>query len=130
MVVLLDGRVCRKAASLFDAQLKTRRVVAEANRRRRPMGKVLSHMTMSLDGFIADPDNQVGELFDWYSAGEVTVDSSNPDISVNLDEADALPWDEGVQSTGALVAGRRLFDIAGGWNDQHPVGAPVVVVTH
>jgi len=29
-----------------------------------------------------------------------------------------------------LVAGRRLFDITGGWNDHHPVGAPVVVVTH
>lgn len=94
------------------------------------MGKVLSHMTMSLDGFIADPNDQVGELFDWYSAGDVTVHSSNPDISVNLDEAGAQSWDEGVASTGALVAGRRLFDIAGGWNDNHPVGAPVVVVTH
>ena len=32
------------------------------------MGKVLTHMTMSLDGFIADPDDQVGELFEWYEA--------------------------------------------------------------
>ena len=30
------------------------------------MGKVLTHMTMSLDGYIAEPDDQVGELFDWY----------------------------------------------------------------
>jgi dihydrofolate reductase len=30
----------------------------------------------------------------------------------------------------ALVSGRRLFDIANGWNDTHPSGAPVVVVTH
>ena len=34
------------------------------------------------------------------------------------------------ENTGALVAGRRLFDIADGWGDKHPVGAPVVVVTH
>jgi hypothetical protein len=30
------------------------------------MGKVYSHMTMSLDGFIADPQDGVAELFDWY----------------------------------------------------------------
>jgi dihydrofolate reductase len=34
------------------------------------------------------------------------------------------------ENIGALVAGRRLFDIADGWNDKHPAGAPVVVVTH
>jgi len=32
------------------------------------MSKVLSHMTMSLDGYIADPGDQPGELFDWYQA--------------------------------------------------------------
>src|SRR5260370_5209417 len=31
---------------------------------------------------------------------------------------------------GALVCGRRLFDHTNGWQDSHPVGAPVVVVTH
>ena len=36
------------------------------------MSKIFSHMTMSLDGYIAQPDDQIGELFDWYSAGEVT----------------------------------------------------------
>ena len=33
-------------------------------------------------------------------------------------------------TAGALIAGRRLFDIADGWNDAHPTGAKVVVVTH
>jgi hypothetical protein len=37
------------------------------------MGKVLTHMTMSLDGCIAGPDDQVGELFEWYGAGDVTT---------------------------------------------------------
>jgi hypothetical protein len=58
------------------------------------MGRVLTHMTMSLDGYVAGPDDQVGELFEWYEAGGVSV------------------------------------EIADGWNDNHPVGAPVVVVTH
>jgi len=94
------------------------------------MGKVLTHMTMSLDGYIADPDDQVGELFEWYSAGEVSVPTANEDISLMVDEAGAEALSELTSNAGALVSGRRLFDIAGGWNDTHPIGAPVVVVTH
>jgi dihydrofolate reductase len=94
------------------------------------MGKVFTHMTMSLDGFIADPKDQVGELFDWYGAGEVTVPTPNEEISFQVDEASAEMLRELTGNTGALVAGRRLFDIANGWGDNHPAGAPVVVVTH
>ena len=94
------------------------------------MGKVFTHMTMSLDGYIAAPDDQPGELFDWYGAGEVSVPSGNENIAFDVDEASAEVLRELTQNAGALVSGRRLFDIAGGWNDAHPVGAPVVVVTH
>jgi dihydrofolate reductase len=87
-------------------------------------------MTMSLDGFIADLDDQVGELFDWYEAGEVSLASANEAISFHVDEASAGVLRELIGSSGALVSGRRLFDIANGWNDNHPIGAPVVVVTH
>jgi len=94
------------------------------------MGKVLTHMTMSLDGFIADADNQVGELFDWYQAGETSVSSANEDIAFDLDEGGAKALGDLTENAGVLVAGRVLFDIAGGWNDTHPTGARVVVVTH
>ncbi|NRQ30916.1 deaminase [Nonomuraea sp. NN258] len=94
------------------------------------MGKIFSHMTMSLDGYIAQPDDQVGELFDWYEAGDVSVPNPNEDISVKVDDAGARAWRDLTENTGALIAGRRLFDIADGWNDKHPAGAPVVVVTH
>jgi dihydrofolate reductase len=94
------------------------------------MGKVFTHMTMSLDGFIADPNDQVGELFEWYGAGDVAVPSPNEDISFRLDDASAEVLRGLTENMGALVAGRRLFDIADGWNDVHPAGAPVVVVTH
>ena len=94
------------------------------------MGKVLTHMTMSLDGFIADPDDNPGELFDWYQAGDVSVPSGNENISFEVDEASAEVLRGLTESPGALVSGRRLFDIADGWNDSHPAGARVVVVTH
>jgi dihydrofolate reductase len=94
------------------------------------MGKVLTHMTMSLDGFIADPADNPGELFDWYGAGDVSVPSGNENIAFDVDENSAEVLRGLTESPGALVAGRRLFDIADGWNDRHPAGSPVVVVTH
>lgn len=94
------------------------------------MGKVFSHMTMSLDGYIAQPDDMPGELFDWYSAGDVTVPNPNENVAFNVDDASAAYLRDLTEDTGALISGRRLFDIAGGWNDKHPAGAPVVVVTH
>ncbi len=50
------------------------------------MGRVFTHMTMSLTD-IAEPDDQVGELFDCYEAGEVSVASRNEDVAFNVDEA-------------------------------------------
>jgi len=94
------------------------------------MGKVLTHMTMSLDGYIAQPDDMPAELFDWYGAGDVSVPSASEGIAFNVDEASATMLRELTERVGALVAGRRLFDMTNGWDDNHPVGAPVVVVTH
>ncbi|HEY3671540.1 MAG TPA: dihydrofolate reductase family protein [Acidimicrobiia bacterium] len=94
------------------------------------MGRIFTHMTMSLDGFIANPDDMPGELFDWYQAGDVAVTSANDDISFSLDAAGVGVWHELTDNVGALVSGRHLFDITDGWGDNHPVGAPVVVVTH
>ena len=94
------------------------------------MGIVLSHMTMSLDGYIAQPDDQPAELFDWYAAGDVLVPNPNDAITMEVDDESAKALGELTESTGAMISGRRLFDIADGWGDNHPIGAPVVVVTH
>jgi dihydrofolate reductase len=94
------------------------------------MGKVITHMTMSLDGFIAEPDDQIGELFEWYDGGDVSVPSANKDVTFNVDEASAAMLRDLVIEAGALISGRRLFDITDGWGDNHPAGAQVVVVTH
>ena len=94
------------------------------------MGKVLTHMTMSLDGFVAAPDDNPGELFEWYAAGDVSVPSANGDVKFDVDEASAEVLRELTDGVGAIISGRHLFDITDGWGDVHPVGAPVVVVTH
>jgi dihydrofolate reductase len=94
------------------------------------MAKVLTHMCMSLDGFVAQPDDNPAELFEWYSAGDVVVPSAREDMSFSVDAASASMLRELTSDCGALVAGRRLFDLTDGWGDNHPAGAPVVVVTH
>lgn len=78
------------------------------------MGKVVSHMTMSLDGFIADQDDGVDELFGWYDAGPVTVPSADGRWSFKVDERSAQMLRQALATTGALVCGRRLFDHTSG----------------
>jgi len=94
------------------------------------MAKVLTHMCMSLDGFVAQPDDSPAELFDWYWNGDVVVPSAQDDMSFSVDAATAPMLEDLTSGCGALIAGRRLFDQADGWADNHPAGAPVVVVTH
>jgi dihydrofolate reductase len=90
----------------------------------------MSHMTMSLDGYIANPDDQVDELFDWYGAGDRHVTTANRDVAFNVDDASFEMLDGLLGNLGALISGRHLFDMTDGWGDMHPAGAPVVVVTH
>src|SRR4051812_15604018 len=94
------------------------------------MTKVLTHMCMSLDGFVAQLDDNPAELFDWYWHGDVVVPSAQETMSFSVDAASASMLQELTSGCGALVAGRRLFDQTDGWGDDHPAGAPVVVVTH
>lgn len=42
-------------------------------RRHTDMTRIFANVSMSLDGFVANPDDSVGELFDWYGAGPVAV---------------------------------------------------------
>src|SRR6266511_3956799 len=96
-----------------------------------PMAVVISEMSMSLDSFVADPADQVGPLFDWYANGEVEVPTAVPERwTFRTSEASAGYLRESMGRIGALVAGRRLFDI-GRWGEHgHPYGVPVFVVTH
>jgi dihydrofolate reductase len=94
------------------------------------MGEVIAHLAMSLDGFIADPDDGCDELFGFYGSGDVAVKlgAGFPELHVSRKTADLLTAEVG--NEGATVVGRRLYDITNGW-DGHPGGeVPMVVVTH
>src|SRR5712692_6957474 len=94
------------------------------------MATVVADMSMSLDGFIADRNDQVGPLFDWYQMGPITTPSADEKWSFKTDEAGAELMREALNTVGALVCGRRMFELTNAWGGRHPIGCPVVVVTH
>jgi dihydrofolate reductase len=91
------------------------------------MSTVVMHAVVSVDGFIADRNDDVGPLFDWYFNGEVPiVDGSPMTITpVSAGYVQAM-W----ASIGTTVMGRHLFDLTNGWDASPPAGDHVVVVTH
>jgi dihydrofolate reductase len=94
------------------------------------MSKVVAGFSMSLDGFVAAPDDDVPHIFDWYGTGDVRFDWPGNDMVSDVTSASAAYLRELVDQTGALVVGRRVFDLTDGWAGRHPVGVPVFVVTH
>jgi hypothetical protein len=89
------------------------------------MGMVVQVST-SLDGFIADPEGQVGPLFDWYFNGDVEIKLPVYPITFRMSEASARYWNEFTESAerGAFVCGRRIFDLTSGWGGNPPMGGP------
>jgi dihydrofolate reductase len=94
------------------------------------VGKVVAQAIMSLDGYIAKPDNTIGRLFDWLQNGDVAIPTPAADFAVHLTPENAEHWQAWVSSIGALVCGRTLFDVTNGWSGRHTLDVPVVVVTH
>ena len=94
------------------------------------MSKVVVNATMSVDGFVADEQDGITEIFGWYGNGDVVVQTAREDLSFSLSPADAEFLKEFHGRLGALLVGRRLFDITDGWSGLHPLDVPVVVVTH
>jgi dihydrofolate reductase len=102
------------------------------------MGKVIFNMSMSLDGFVAGPndgpENPLGDggewLFAWYGSGDTEYKMPGGDWLFKISAASAAQLDETIKTTGAIVTGRRTFDIAKAWGGQHPLDVPVVVLTH
>ena len=93
---------------------------------------------MSLDGFIAGPndslENPLGDggenLFAWYSSGDTNFEWPSGTMTSKVSAVSAADLREHIPTIGALVTGRRTFDIAGAWGGRHPMDLPVVVVTH
>ncbi len=77
------------------------------------MGKVLMGAAVSVDRFIADDQDGVGALFDWYHNGDVAVTLGDPDRVFHVSAASAEYLQDELGNIGADVIGRRLFDLAG-----------------
>jgi dihydrofolate reductase len=97
------------------------------------MSATVLYMSMSLDGFIAGPnegpDNGLGDgghrLHEWAmtGAGDVDLDAIRRGGGVNGRIVDEF------MSTGAVVAGRGTFELAGGWGGDHHDGVPIFILT-
>src|SRR4051794_1472643 len=97
------------------------------------MSTVVMHAVTSVDGYIADENDDVGPLFDWYFNGD------QPILEEHLEEQHApfrissaslsyvRPFWE---SIGATIQGRHLFDLTNGWEAHPPTGEHLLVVSH
>src|SRR5437867_6315631 len=100
-------------------------------RKEHAMSKVVAIMSMSLDGYVADLNDGVAEVFDWYfTSGDVEFHTGGSDpmtFKVSGPSAEHLRglWSE----LGAVLTGRRTFDVAHGWDGNHAWG-PAFVLTH
>jgi dihydrofolate reductase len=110
------------------------------------MAKVIVALTMSLDGFIAGANDgqerPLGEggnrLFDWYRDGDTLIPFyteanrrgvTAPDFKLSKTSAEV--FEELVESNGAVVTGRRTYDISGAWDGNGPLpGLPLFILTH
>ncbi len=95
------------------------------------MSKVVAIMSMSLDGYVADLNDGVAEVFDWYfTSGDLEIHTGGSDpmtFKVSGPSAEHL---RGLTSgLGAMLTGRRTFDVAQGWGGNHAWG-PAFVLTH
>ncbi|MGA8636292.1 MAG: dihydrofolate reductase family protein [Candidatus Dormiibacterota bacterium] len=102
------------------------------------MGTVIMHNVVSVDGFIADENDDVGPLHDWYFNGDTPIveggdhqyDHSGAGSGFKVSRASAEYVRPMWESIGVIVMGRTLFDLVNGWEGQPPTGDHVVVVSH
>src|SRR6187551_1700898 len=96
------------------------------------MTKVVAIMSMSLDGYVADANDGVAEVFDWYFAGDVDISmpSTSSDVTFHVSATSADHLRGLMAEVGAMLTGRRTFERADGWGGRHPFDVPAFVVTH
>lgn len=95
------------------------------------MSKVVAVMSMSLDGFVAGPHDGVAEVFDWcFNSGDVEFHTGGSDpMTFKVSEPSARHLRGLWAELGAVLTGRRTFEVAQGWGGNHAWG-PAFVLTH
>ena len=99
------------------------------------MTKVLAAITMSVDGYVAGPNDHPGQglgeggerLHYWVFGGPWTYEDEERGEPIG---ADKEVLDEAMASVGAVVGGRKTFEAAEAWGGQNPWGVPFFIVTH
>jgi dihydrofolate reductase len=103
------------------------------------VGRVIMHNVVSVDGFIADENDDVGPLHEWYFSGDTPItegggdqayDHSGAGSRFKVSSASAEYVRRMWEAIGVIVMGRHLFDLVNGWEGQPPAGDHVVVVSH
>ncbi len=101
------------------------------------MGTAVMFNVMSVDGFIADNNDDVGPLHEFYFNGDTpirdpegTFDHSGTGGGFMLPGASVDYVRSSWEAVGVVVMGRRLFDLVNGWEGDPPAGDHVVVVSH
>lgn len=84
------------------------------------LGPVMLDITVSLDGYIARPDNDVSRLHRWVFEGGDPSAGFSPEVEKVLKDADI----------GAVIAGRNTYDAAGAWGGDPFPKAPYVILSH
>lgn len=100
------------------------------------MGKVLVDISMSLDGFVAGPNDgpelplgDGGERLHEWVYGLASWREPHG-LEGGAKGRDDEVMQEAFESVGAVVLGRRMFENAKGWGDNPPFHTPVFVLTH
>ncbi len=95
------------------------------------MSNVVAIMSMSLDGYVADLNDGVAEVFNWYfTSGDAEIDTGGSDPMTFKVSAPSARHLRGLWSElGAVLTGRRTFEVAHGWGGNHAWG-PAFVLTH
>lgn len=102
----------------------------------RSMNRVTCQISISLDGFVAGPNDspeqplgQGGEkLHEWVYGLASWREPHGLEGGETSRDSEVL--DEATKSLGATVLGKRMFHLAQGWGDEPPFHMPVFVVTH
>ena len=94
------------------------------------MTKTIVAQTMSLDGFIAAADDDVWPVFGWYTAGDTDLPIPGVPRTFKVSKASAALIRQEWDAIGAIVTGRRDFDVSEAWGGVPPLGVPIFIVTH
>jgi dihydrofolate reductase len=99
------------------------------------MTKVAAGITVSLDGYIAGPNDGPGrglgdngeQLHYWVFGGPWSYEAQPTGEATG---ADKQFLDQGINRVGASIGGRNTYEAAEAWGGKNPFGVPFFILTH